>query len=202
LAEKRTIALQETVEQLDLADGDDGRCGVCHLLAAECHYQLDQFDEVVHRLEQAVASGVEEPLVHFALGHNMLTQAERRYTATDEDSDEIIVLDGSAYRSALLKVVSAFERGLTGGPMDADLHWWIGTCLERAGFDSAAAHAFSQAKGVVADADSAQMSAGEDPVPEPEYQGLTGTSLSEVQRVRELLKRSYTVADILGDTEM
>ena len=212
LADKRRISLQETLDRVEaLKPRNHRHAATAHLIAAECCYHLDAHERVVAHLERAIQLGSDEPICHFALGYNRYVLAERDYTTAEDGAASSTVRDEANYRSVLLDAVTAFEDGISGGPLDPHLYWWMGTCLERAGFVTAAAHAFEQADGLQDGETALQAEKPAEPTESPEppapdlplaasQDPLPAISWEEVQRVGELLKQSFTVSDILGDT--
>lgn len=215
LADKRRISLQETLDRVDALKLRNRRhAATAHLIAAECCYHLDRHDRVVAHLERAVQLGVNDPICYFALGYNRYVLAEDAFTAIDDETGDSVVLDESRYRTALLDAVTAFENGISGGPLDAHLYWWMGNCLAKAGFETAAAHAFEQSKGLQEDVAELQSEQPDGPdqgsspgdahdnsaVPdESAGTNLPAITWEEVQQVGELLKRSFTPGEILGE---
>ncbi|MDI9583272.1 MAG: hypothetical protein QM473_03560 [Acidobacteriota bacterium] len=215
LADKRRISLQETLDRVDSLKLRNRRhAATAHLIAAECCYHLDSHDRVVAHLERAVQLGVDDPICYFALGYNRYLLAEEAFTTTDVETGRSVVVDESQYRTALLDAVTAFEDGISGGPLDPHLYWWMGTCLEKAGFATAAAHAFEQSNGLQDDDAPLQSEQTEAPDPggspgdrrdgataheESSGGNLPAISWEEVQQVGELLKRSFTAGEILGE---
>lgn len=205
-AEKRDISLRVLLEQLNVdqvrGDAEIGRL----LLSAECSYQLGLVERVVGRLEAAVEAGAEGPVVQFALGYNRFELATEAFTKYDPETGSREVVDEDRFRLACLSAVSAFQDGLTGEAFDGHLHWWIGNILRAAGFEEAAQASFEKAAEVLARpttiASDQGLTAQLSPEPEGEY-GL-GASESrgpitedEVREAEVLLRRSYTVSDIM-----
>lgn len=203
LEDKRDVALHDTVDVLEsMPTAGESLEATRRLMLAECCYHLSLFDRVVAHLEAAIGLGADDPLIHFALGHNRFVLAEQVFTIAEEETGGRFVFDPRNYRATLLEAVSAFERGLTGGVMDRHLYWWIGTCLEQAGFEAAAQDAFSHADGVTGEPDAADVSLVEGQHSDVTREALPRISTEEVRRAGELLKRPYSVTDVLGDDEL
>jgi len=146
LASKRSVALQDIIEQTKQATVEVGAAEVARqLLLAECYQQAQESDKVVAHLENAVADGADEPLVQFALGytrfHLALESFGPRVELTDHSADDDLL----TFQMACLESVSAFERALTGQASDSEVYEWIGWVLETAGFEEAAGQAFNKA---------------------------------------------------------
>ncbi|HCA46179.1 MAG TPA: hypothetical protein DEP45_02120 [Armatimonadetes bacterium] len=207
-AEKRDIGLRVLLEQLNVdtarGDAEIGRI----LLSAECYYQLALIDRVVERLELAVLSGADHPLVHFALGYNRYDLAIRAFTRYDSWSGERVIDDEDRYRLACLSAVSALQDGLSGGGMDISLHRWIGHILNVAGFPEAAQKSISRAEEMeefsefLLDAEDDAFAQGLEIVDGNGYD-LFGDNHpiteDEVKRAGWLLRLSYSQSELLGE---
>jgi hypothetical protein len=188
LADKRRVSVRETLEALDEGAADreaDRALGL--LLRAECHRDLGDFEASSEALRAVVTAGVGDPAVHYALGSDLfaLAQEAQAKHALSGDGD-VSGRERWPYREALLTAVSAYEGGLSGGPLDARLYQGMSVCLEHAGFTQAAEDALRQAKesasGVVA-----------------EGQAPDDTALGEIEQsdLARYLRGSFVAADIL-----
>ncbi len=208
VAEKRDIGLRALLEQLgvDRAQGDTevGRL----LLSAECYYQLALVDRVVERLEMAVALGADHPLIHFALGYNRYELAIQAFTRYDSESGQRLVDDEDRYRLACLSAVTAMQEGLTGGSIDASLHWWIGHILGVAGFAEAARKSFArgremeQLSELIEAAEEEALAKGLEIDGDYDYDMFGGRhpiTQDEVERAGWLLRLSYNQSELMGD---
>ncbi len=148
LAKKRSIALQDMIEQAQEATSEVGTGEIARqLLLAACYQQVQEPDKVVAHLEKALADGADEPLVYFALGYNRFHLALESFgpivALTDHsDSANDLLLP---FQMACLQAVAAFENALTGQDSDSQVYEWIGRVLETAGFEEAADQAFDKA---------------------------------------------------------
>ena len=194
LADKRHAGLCEIVARLSRMRGLPGdREATRRLIMAECFYQTVMYERVVSCLEAAIEAGARDPLVFFSLGYNRYVVAEEVFAATDASTGDQVVVDVRSYRRALLEAVTAFEDGLSGGELDPQLYWWIGTCLDRAGFANAARKAFREAE-----------QGAEQQAPEPNEQGgglqdPLGEEDAELEMVRQALRQPCRASDIIGD---
>ena len=207
-AEKRDIGLSVLLEQLNAVsargDSEVGRL----LLSAECYYQLTLVERVVDRLEKAVESGADDPLVQFALGYNRYELATRAFTRYDSISGRRQVDDDDRYRLACLSAVSALQRGLCGDQFDAQLHWWIGNILRTAGFEEASEASFEKAQQLLTEieqttaADLISLEIDAEAIFDYDVDlGAGGGPISEdeVRRAALLLRRSYSESDLFND---
>jgi hypothetical protein len=206
-AEKRDIGLRVLLEQIAV-DATDGEPEVGRLLlSAECYYQLAMVDRVVERLETAVSSGADHPLVHFALGYNRFELATHAFTRYNAEAGTREVDDEDRFRLACLSAVSAFQDGLRGEAFDGQLHWWIGNVLRAAGFEDAAEASFEKSQEIFdatdrLDIDEDAFGPGIDISAEYEYDLLReGGPITEdeIRRAGLLLRRSYSQSDLLGN---
>ncbi len=194
LADKRHAGLCEVVARLSRMSGLSGRREATRqLIVAECFYQTVMYERVVSCLEAAIEAGARDPLVFFSLGYNRYVVAEQVFAATDASTGDHVVVDARGYRRALLEAVTAFEDGLSGGELDAQLYWWIGTCLERAGFANAARKAFREAE------QGAEEQALEPTEQTDGSQEPFGEEDAELEMVRRALRRPCRASDIIGD---
>lgn len=200
LADRRRIVLRGALDMLDeIGPSDDADLATGHLLAAECWHILEDHGHVVSHLERAIDLGADHPVFHLALGYNRYTLAREAFTSTEAETQESLVLDEPRYRAALLEAVSAFEAGLSGGFMDAQLYWWMGTCLKEAGFAKAGEHALAQARNTAQRfADISALSRQRDAEAQRVAE-LPPISVDELREVRRRLKRSYSITEVLGD---
>jgi len=220
VAEKRDIGLRVLLEQLSADSASSAQSGVGAgtawgdtevgrlLLSAECYYQLALVDRVVDRLEAAIVSGADHPLVHFALGYNRYELAIQAFTRYDSLSGQRVVDDDDRYRLACLSAVSAMQEGLTGGSIDASLHWWVGHILGVAGFSEASRKSFAQAdemerlSEVLIDAEEEALPLGLEIRGDYEYDLFGGDhpiTEDEVERAGWLLRLSYSQSELLDD---
>lgn len=207
-AEKRDIGLRVLLEQLGV-DRTRGQAEIGRLLlSAECYYQLALVERVVEKLEGAVEAGADHPLVHFALGYNRYELATRAFTRYDSDSGQRVVDDEDRFRLACLSAVSALQDGLTGSDFDGQLHWWIGSILEAAGFDDTAMASFDRAEYIMRriqqhdELDEAAWAPGLEIESDYEYDLITESepiSEDEVIQAGLLLRLSYTQSEIMDD---
>lgn len=116
----------------------------CDLILAECSYHLRRTTEVVAALERVVSTGLNQPLVHFALGYNRYLLALETCAQAGTGEGEFVVADPVAFRVQCLRAVSALEDGLQGTALDGQLYWWIGIILEAAGLTEAAQDAYDK----------------------------------------------------------
>ncbi len=200
LADERAAALSEAVELVEATvPVSTAHEATRRLILAECCYGLYHYDRVVAHLEVATRLGASEPLILFALGYSRYLVARQGASVTDEAGTRAATHTPALFRTALLDAVSAFEAGLRGGPLDPHLYWWMGTCLEQAGFEAAARDAFARSE------EFAVATAGaSEPVPDPLAEALTDlvtAELSEPEQVADLLKRSYSVDEVRGGPE-
>ncbi len=146
LAGKRSIAIQDTIEQAKGATVEKGAGEIARqLLIAECYQQIQEPDKVVAHLEKALADGADEPLIHFALGYNRFHLALESFGPMVELADDSTNNALLTFQMACLQAVSAFENALTGQASDSEVYEWIGQVLETAGFGEAAGQAFDKA---------------------------------------------------------
>jgi len=199
LGDRRHVGLQDLASRLEALHTSSSEAeGTRQLILAECRYQMVMYDRGVSCLEAALEAGVDHPIAHFALGYCRYVCAEQTYSAVDASTGEPIVVDARGYRGALLEAVSAFERGLSGGELDSQIYWWIGTCLERAGFSNAARNAFREARREETAAPwNTVIGNG---VPD-ECAPWEDTD-ADLAVLRELLRLPYTAADIVGDEDV
>lgn len=196
--EKHRIGLESVHEFSRRTADDEGLSGaVTQLVVAECCYHLRRTPQVLAALEQALHKGLDEPLVHFALGYNRYVLALETCTAAGEKEGEILVRDPLSFQVQCLQAVGAFENGLTGGEFDAQLYWWIGTVLEAAGLTDAAQDAYDRSAMLFSEGD-------DDPDREPgggrRDSGRSGAAITEdeLRRAGELLKGKFAPSDIIG----
>jgi len=220
VAEKRDIGLRVLLEQLsvDSADSVDtghtvdsarGETEVGRLLlSAECYYQLALVDRVVERLEAAIVCGADHSLIHFALGYNRYELAIQAFTRYDSLSGQRVVDDDDRYRLACLSAVSAMQDGLTGGSVDASLHWWVGHILSVAGFAEASRKSFAQAdemerlSELLVASEEEALALGLDIGGDYEYDLFGGShpiTEDEVERAGWLLRLTYSESELLDD---
>jgi len=217
VAEKRDIGLRVLLEQLSAdsagstrgAGSARGDTGVGRLLlSAECYYQLALVDRVVERLEAAIVSGADHPLVHFALGYNRYELAIQAFTRYDSLSGQRVVDDDDRYRLACLSAVSAMQDGLTGGSIDSSLHWWVGHILSVAGFAEASRKSFAQADEMerlgelLIEAEEEALALGLEIGGDSEYDVFGGShpiTEDEVERAGWLLRLTYSQSELLDD---
>ncbi|MGI5819040.1 MAG: hypothetical protein ACOX9R_13205 [Armatimonadota bacterium] len=205
---KRDMALRALLEQLDV-DRTTGEVEVARLLlCAECYYHLGMVERVVGKLEEAVDAGADDPLALFALGYNRYELATRAFTRYDSDIEERVIIDEDRYRLACLTAVSALQDGLTGGDFDGQLHWWIGTILEAAGFGEAAVASFTRADEIMralelrCELEDATFALGLEIESDSEYDLSSRNepiSEEEVKQAGLLLGLSYSQSEIMND---
>jgi len=99
------------------------------LVLAGAHCQLGQLVEATRHLGAALDAGSEEPVVRLVMGCCMCSAAAQACTGRDDRSGTRVVRDDRRYRTALLDAVSTLELGLSGGPLDPLLYWWMGAAL-------------------------------------------------------------------------
>jgi len=128
---QKASALHKTLAALAALEQSSGATAVVrHLLCAECFHQLGRVDLVVASLEAAIREGCDQPLLHFALGYNLYMHAIKSYTSFDAGSGKQVVEDPLNFEQECRRAVAALKRGLTGGPFDPQLYWWIASILE------------------------------------------------------------------------
>ena len=197
LADKRRISLEYILEIAGgmFPDGDPDQAGLC-LIQAECCFHLRRVAEVIAFLERAMRHGADDPLVCFALGYNRYARALDAFLRPGEQPGEFVTYDVVSYRAACLTAVSAFEQGLCGGALDSQLYWWIAHVLDSAGLPEAA----QVARGHIGAADEADGVAPEHDLAErtTETHDLPPITEEEVRAAAELLKRSFSIAEIEG----
>jgi len=210
LADKRRINLTALAERLQVVNPRSPRAHVVrHLLLAECHYHLREMGAAVAELEAAVEAGGGHPLVHFALGYNRFDHAREAFSAAQLSEAADLQRAESEFRSGCFRAVEAFRNGLTGQAFDAQLHAWIGRTLAAAGLPDEATAALETAaridpgifgqpsvmgepEGEAAETPEAASAEAADRGPEP-------ITEEEVHRFGELLKRPWTLEDLLGE---
>lgn len=200
VADKRRVAFQDTMDILDATSAtNDHQEATRRLMLAECCFHLGLYDRVVADLEAAVELGADDPIVNLALGCNRYMLAVEAFTVEGEEEGTRLALDPPRYRVAMLDAVAAFENALTGGPLDPEVYWWIGACLEQAGFDDAARDAFRRA-GTLGEAQ--EQAADDEPGPQAARpRDLPQITPDEIRRAGHLLKRSFTIAQIMGESD-
>jgi hypothetical protein len=192
LADKRRVSLQEALDQLDEgAAGNSADCAPGMVLRAECQRGLGDLEASCGALRAAIAAGLSDPVVHYALGMDLSALAEESQAGGGAFGQE----DPSGraawpYREALLAAVSAFEAGLSGGPLDSRLYQAMSECLERAGFTQAAEDARRQAGARAGDV-------VERPAPEATAPGQLALGEIEQSELARYLRGSFVAADIL-----
>ncbi len=208
LARKRTIALQDTIEQAKEATGEVGTGEIARqLLLAECYQQIQEPDKVVAHLEKALADSADEPLVYFALGYNRFHLALESFGPVVELGDDSANNDLLTFQMACLQAVSAFESALTGQASDSEVYEWIGRVLETAGFEEAAGQAFDKA-------DDLAYSDSADGEPGAAYRGPEGDALStgwgqkmgritqeEIEEFGQLLEGKHDISELGPERE-
>lgn len=198
LLEKRQIALQVLLEQVQATDLSDDRAGEVarRLILAECSYFLERSAEVVAHLEKALERGGTDPLLCFALGHARFLLALRSFVRLQVPTAELVVEDQPAMQALCLAAVNAFEGALTGGPRDTEVRWWIGRVLLAAGFTDVAEEILAQvsdAEGYPADSPPDQAQ----PTREPDRLSSTPIDESELTRFREGIGGSHPLSRLL-----
>ncbi len=193
--EKHRIGL-ESVQDFtqSIAVGVDPLAAISQLVLAECHYHLRHTEQVVAALERAERLGTADPLVHFALGYNRYALALETFTERGEKEGELTVRDPLSFQVQCLRAVGAFENGLTGNELDAQLYWWIGTVLEAAGLTDAAQDAYDKSAALFAESEQREGKA------EPPAAGVGAAPAiteEEVRRAGELLKGRFALSDIM-----
>lgn len=131
MAHDRMGSLRMAIEATEVAAPGDRF--VRELLLAECEYLLGRTDEVVLRLQRALAVGGRNALVNFALGYNMYALAVQRFTRAGPNKGEVVATDPEAFQQACRDAIDAFEGGLGDPTYDAQIHWWIGMLWEMLG---------------------------------------------------------------------
>lgn len=199
VADKRRVSFQDTMDILDGAPAaNDDQEATRRLMLAECSYHLGQHDRVVADIEAAIDLGADDPIVHMALGCNRYMLAVEAFTVEGEEAGTRSALDPPRYRAAMLDAVAAFESALSGGPLDPEVYWWIGACLEQAGFDDASRDAYRRA-GLRGEDGGERDQDGVDG--EREGRDPPEITPEEVRQAGEVLKRSFTIAQVLGESE-
>jgi hypothetical protein len=197
LADKRRISLEYILEAAEglCPDDEADRAGLC-LIQAECCFHLRRVAEVIASLERAMSHGASGPLVCFALGYNRYALALDAFLRPGDQPGEFVTYDVVAYQAACLSAVSAFEQGLCGGALDAQLCWWIAHVLDSAGLPGAAQiarehiSAEDRADGLTAEQGlTARTTAAHD---------LPPITAEEVRAAAELLRHSFSIEEIQG----
>lgn len=205
LADKRRVNLEMVGEMVAMtpAPGRDVE-GLRHLILAECHYHRRNTRLVVEHLQSAIDCDHRHPLVHFALGYNLYALAVQDFTVikvTDGDSS-LSVTDDIAFVGCCITALAALEAGLAGSDFDAQVYWWMGHVLDSAGMTEAARDLHTRvaaAKDEAWDADDEDdgyLSELEEAAEAPRY--LPAISDAEINRAAELLRGSFTSAEVLG----
>lgn len=195
--EKHRIGLESVGDfAARLTGGSSTTAAASQLVLAECYYHLHRTEKVVAALERAEQLGVDDPLLHFALGYNRYALALETFTERGEKDGELTVRDPLSFQVQCLRAVGAFENGLTGDELDAQLYWWIGTVLEAAGLTDAAQDAYDRASALFAENEQREgeqeSAATHDPGSGP------AITEEEVRRAGELLKGRFAPSDIMG----
>jgi tetratricopeptide (TPR) repeat protein len=195
--EKHRIGLESVQEFARRIGGASGQvAAAAQLVLAECGYHLRRTEQVIAALERAGQLGVDDPLVHFALGYNRYALALESCTGPGEKEGELAVRDPLSFQVQCLRAVGAFEDGLTGDELDAQLYWWIGTVLEAAGLTDAAQDAYDRSAALFAETEERPGAA------EASVAGVAGPAPAiteeEVRLAGELLKGKFAPSDILG----
>lgn len=195
--EKHRIGLESVGDFTQrVATGVNVIAAASQLVLAECHYHLRHTEQVVAALERAEQLGISDPLVHFALGYNRYALALETYTERGEKEGELTVRDPLSFQVQCLRAVGAFENGLTGDALDAQLYWWIGTVLEAAGLTDAAQDAYDRSAALFAENEQREDDS------EPPAAGVVGPAPAiteeEVRLAGELLKGRFAPSDIMG----
>ncbi len=218
LSDKRRIHLEMLIESARYPYRDMRCERARHLILAECHYHLHQTDKVVAHLEWAVTAGADASLVYFALGYNRFHLALESFVHPASNPGEWYIVDYPKFQDACLQAVSAFEKALTGGEDDAELYQWIARVLRSAGFPEAADAALANIDEPVdddediADDDDIEYEFDYEDEDEDEAQydqawpgnrdadarPLQPISAEEIEAVGELLKGSFSVAEVMG----
>ena len=200
VADKRRVAFQDTMDVLDATPAaNDDQEATRRLMLAECCYHLDLHDRVVADIEAAIDLGADDAIVHMALGCNRYMLAVEAFTEEGDQDGTRSALDPTRYRAAMLDAVAAFENALTGGPLDPDVYWWIGACLEQAGFDDASRDAFRRAGRPGEAAGEAEDDGPDAATSDP--RDMPQITPDEIRQAGDLLKRAFTIAQVMGGSE-
>jgi tetratricopeptide (TPR) repeat protein len=196
VGEKYCIGLESVREfSTRLTEGEGLAAAVRHLVLAECNYHLHRTEAVVAALERAVQLGIRQPLTQFALGYNRYLLALEAYTEPGEKEGERLVRDPLSFQVQCLQAAGAFEEGLTGRELDAELYWWIGNVLEAAGLTEAAQDAYDKSAALFADERHPREQ--ERFGPRRAEEGEAAISEEEVRWAGEMLKGSFSPSEIL-----
>ena len=149
LADKRQIGLASLAEEVRAVrcqsrDDEIAR----QLILAECYYHTHQTKKVIAHLEAAARQDSDEPLILFALGYNRYMLALEAFVQPAPQPGEWLITDYLDFQMICLQAASAFVKVLRGSESDAEVYQWIGRVLATAGFQQAAAQAFTQAEQV------------------------------------------------------
>jgi hypothetical protein len=169
------------------------------LVVAECCYHLRRTGEVVAALDRVVRLGVDQPLIHFALGYNRYLLALETCTEPSAGGDDLVPHDPVAFRVQCLHAVGALEDGLQDTELDGQLYWWIGVILAAAGLTEAAQDAYDKS----ADHLHPYARVGDNDVDE-EWSGRQDETASqaisdeEVWQADRMLRGTFDPASLLG----
>ncbi|MHB8997708.1 MAG: hypothetical protein ACYC63_20880 [Armatimonadota bacterium] len=164
------------------------------LILAQCYYHLRHMDEVVEALEEVVALGVHQPLVHFALGYSRYVLALEDCSRESHFPDDMTMPDSQSFQMRCLHAVGALEDGLSGGDFDIQLYWWMGVILEAAGLTEAAQHAYDKSAALMeleSDEEEAEVLS--------EIFDSEAISEAEVRVAARLLKGRFHPAELWGE---
>ncbi|MCS7223545.1 MAG: tetratricopeptide repeat protein [Armatimonadetes bacterium] len=153
--EMRTALLALTARLEKLSVFHLAEKGVVSLLLAHCHYQLGSTPAVISALEDAVAAGVTDSLVYFALGFNRHRLALSQYARWEAFGRRLVVLDREGFETQLRRAIEDFKAGLSPSgslPSDAPFYMWIGLIQEMLGETQEALASYEQARRLDPDA--------------------------------------------------
>ncbi len=207
LAGKRHISLCDLIDAAKQAPGATTTKGEIarQLLLAECYYHIEEPEKAVAHLEQAVASGADDPLVHFALGYNRYRLAVESLGSPQERAPLGSSADLINFQLACLQAVAAFENALTGQDSDGEVYHWIGQALETAGFEQAAAQAFDKAEDLTyieyhdSDPELGGPHWDDDGPADADSEQHRPITEAEIRQVRELLKEPHDISELWAD---
>jgi len=166
------------------------------LILAEAYCRLGRLDEAARYLRAALDGGLLDPVAGLAMGCCLCSVAAQNFTRRDPLTGLLSVTDRSGYRTALLEAVGRLETGLSGGPLDPLLYWWMGVALSEAGFGEASEVAWSQARrdpGWPGHATWGRQGRPEGVDNEPQVWD------DESRQVAQALQGTFTIAEVQGE---
>ncbi|MCC6442264.1 MAG: hypothetical protein IT210_02285 [Armatimonadetes bacterium] len=142
---RRMAAVKRLLERMDVAgEAQVDRLIPLRLMRAECHYQINETEQVIEDLEAAHSLGCHESIVQFALGYNVYAAALEECADYDPEQNLFRVRDFERFQEACFRAARSFERALSGSSFDVQIFWWLGMVLEAAGDHRRAHSAYRQ----------------------------------------------------------